>query len=183
MTTDPLVIVWDALERAGCEPHGQPWDFYARCPVHNGESNEALHVSVGADGRALLWCFAHTCSAQSIAAALDVEVCDLFPPGHHRARRRSLPEAQRGDFTGSARAVVNILAAVEKLHAEWYLELRTDCAHCGSPAALAHASSSGAVSLSCPGDADAEALGYTGCTLDQFRQALAARVRDCETDS
>jgi hypothetical protein len=174
---DPLRTVWDMLERAGCDPHGRPYDFRARCPNHDGEHIEALHVSIGGDGRVLLHCHAHGCSVESICAALGLSLSHLFPAGHHRARRRKLPDAARLDFEGDARIFVNVLAAIEQLGGGRYLELRCDCSHCGAPGAVLQASRGG-ISFSCPGDADAEALGYTACTLDQFRQALAGRVED-----
>lgn len=174
---DPLQAVWDALERGGYAPRGPRHDFRARCPAHDGDNASSLHVSVGADGRALLRCFARECAAEDIAAVLDLAITDLFPPGHRRARRRRLPEASRSSFTGNARTVANVLAAVDRLGADWYLELRADCMHCGSPAALVVASPR-SVFLSCPSDVGAEELGYTPCTLDQFTQALAARLED-----
>jgi hypothetical protein len=177
VSADPLRTVWDALERAGCNPHGRPWDFRARCPVHDGDNVQALHVSVGADGRGVLWCFARQCSIESIVGALDIDIPDLFPAGHHHARRFRLPDARRSEFEGPARTLVNTLAAIERLGADWYASLRVDCAYCGSPAAIVQVDRHG-VSFSCPGDADAEALGYAGCTFDQFTQALAGRLHD-----
>jgi hypothetical protein len=169
--------IWDALDRAGCRPHGPEHDFRARCPGHDGENRDALHVSTGADGRVLLTCFAHDCDSETIVGAIGLEMSDLFPPGHHRARRLKPPRSRREDFTGPARTVVNVLAGLETVGSDWCLELRTDCPHCGSPAALLQASPR-FVLLSCPGDEYAERLGYTACTLDQFQQALAGRVND-----
>jgi hypothetical protein len=178
--SDPLLTMWDALAAHDCEPHGRPHDFRARCPLHDGDNPEALHVSVGGDGSALIHCFAHHCPAEEIAAAIGVDVRDLFPPGHHRARRRQLSDARRADFVGRARTVGNVLLALERLGADWYLELRCDCPHCGSAAALLQVSNRGVQQLSCPGDEDADRLGYTACTLDQFEQALAGRVEDLD---
>jgi hypothetical protein len=135
-------------------------------------------VSVGGDGRALLHCFAHHCSAKSIVGALGLSLPDLFPAGHHHARRRRLPKARREDFDGRARTLANLLAAVEELGAEWYGELRFDCPHCGSPVALLQVSSWGIEQYCCPGDAEAEVLGYTACTLHQCQQAFAGRLHD-----
>src|SRR4051812_40949400 len=44
---DPLDTVWAALDAAGYDPHGQEHDFRARCPGHDGENRDALHVSEG----------------------------------------------------------------------------------------------------------------------------------------
>jgi hypothetical protein len=82
---DPLRVVWGALERGACDPHGKPHDFRSRCPAHDGGNPHALHVKVGADGRALLWCFVG-CDAENVVAALGLAWPDLFPPGHRHAR-------------------------------------------------------------------------------------------------
>jgi hypothetical protein len=86
VAADPLQRVWDALGAGGFEPHGDAWNFRARCPVHNGKTDGSLHVSIGADGRALLWCFSG-CGAERVAMALGLAWSDLFPDGHHHARR------------------------------------------------------------------------------------------------
>jgi len=86
VATDPLQRVWDALDAGGYNPHGKPYDFRARCPVHDGKTDGSLHVSIGADGRALLWCYSG-CGAERIAATLGLAWSDLFPEGHHHARR------------------------------------------------------------------------------------------------
>jgi hypothetical protein len=82
---DPLAAVRAALERAGCDPHGPAHDFRARCPGHDGENLDGLHVSTGVDGRALAYCFVG-CDAERIVGALGLAWADLFPPGHHHAR-------------------------------------------------------------------------------------------------
>jgi hypothetical protein len=172
--SDPLAAVWEALERGGHRPHGRPWDYRARCPVHDGKTDGSLHVFTGADGQAIPYCFAG-CPKEEIVRAIGLTIGDLYPAGHHHARRRKLPEARRADFAGHARTVANTLAALQALGGDWYLELRCDCPYCGSPAALLQASPKFAL-YRCPGDDHAERLGYTACTLDQFLQALAGRI-------
>ena len=108
---DPLQIVWDALDRAGCEPHGAPHDFRARCAGHDGDNRDALHVSVGADGRALLWCFVG-CTVETIVSALGLSMPDLFPLGHHRAR------PLRG-FAKPRRALDLVLASLRELEIDY----------------------------------------------------------------
>jgi hypothetical protein len=175
---NPHATVWDALERGGYKPHGNPHgDFRARCPRHDGDNPESLHVAVGADGRAVMHCHAHQCRVEDIVAALGLQMGDLFPAGHHRARRRQLPTARRDELTGNVRTVMNVLAGIDALGGDWYLSLRCDCPHCGSPAAILQVSPR-YVLVSCPGDSYAERLGYTACTLDQFAQALAGRLAD-----
>ena len=97
---DPLRLLWDALEAHGCEPHGAEYQFRARCPAHDGDNGSALSVRMGADGRAVLYCHAHQCSAEAITASLGLQVCDLFPDGHHRGRRYPLRLVARSDFDG-----------------------------------------------------------------------------------
>jgi hypothetical protein len=173
----PLQLVWDALYARDCQPHGAPHDFRARCPAHGGGNPDALHVFVGADGSVRFWCFASECEYEDITRAIGMDARDLFPTGHHRARRRRLPDGRRADFAGHARTAANVLAGLEMIGADWYLELRCDCPYCGSAAALLQASPRFA-RLSCPGDSHAEELGYTACTVEQFTQALAGRVED-----
>ena len=141
---------------------------------------ERGRTKFGGDGRAVLWCFAHHCPVEDIVKVMALDMRDLFPPGHHRGRRLKLVDARRLDFEGSARTLANVTAALEAVGAEWGLELRTDCAHCGSPRALLRVSSRG-VFLSCPGDEYAAELGYSACTLDQFQEALAACRRATTT--
>src|SRR5689334_4577567 len=116
---DPLHTLWDALERRDCDPHGDLHNFRARCPAHQGANREALHVTEGCDRRALLHCFAHGCDPDRIVAALDLTTSDLFPAGHRRGRRRPMPAAKRTDLTGAARAVADVLAALEVIGHEW----------------------------------------------------------------
>ena len=52
--SDPLGMVWDALEVGGYGPHGQPHDFRARCPGHDGDNATSLHVARGTGGGARL---------------------------------------------------------------------------------------------------------------------------------
>jgi hypothetical protein len=173
----PCATVWDALERHGYGPHGQTHDFRSRCPAHNGDNASSLHVCVGADGRAVLWCHARQCAVEDVVSTIGLSMPDLFPAGYRRARRRQLREARRSDFTGNARQLANVLMALVENGAEWYAEIRTDCPHCGSPRALLRVSERG-VWLSCPGDEYAVELGYGQCTFRQFQEALAGRLQD-----
>jgi len=177
----PLDAVWAALARADCGPHGPAHDFRARCPVHGGDNPEALHVSTGADGRALVHCHAHGCSVDAIVSALDLTIPDLFPAGHRHARRRRLHEARRNDFTGPAAYAANTLIALDELGHSWSLSIQTDCPHCGAPRCLLvarsrTADSDGSLFVSCPGDEYAAVLGYGACTVQQFLEALAGMI-------
>ena len=68
--TDPLDNSWEALAQAGYAPHGKPYDFRSRCPVHGGNSADALHVSVGCDGSAVMWCFVCGVTGDAVMTAL-----------------------------------------------------------------------------------------------------------------
>jgi hypothetical protein len=135
--SDPLRTLWDALEAHGCRPHGREYEFRARCPAHDGDNPTALSVGVGADGRAVLWCFAHECDVEAITAALGLSVADLFPDGHRNGYRRPLRPLRRSDFEGSARHVVNVLHGLERLERPWTLMLTCACPYCGHPGRLA----------------------------------------------
>lgn len=84
LTTDPLRTVYDALEHHGAGPAGPVHKHVARCPVHQDRS-PSLAVREGADGRALIYCFAG-CATEAVIAALGLRWADLFPPGHRHAR-------------------------------------------------------------------------------------------------
>jgi hypothetical protein len=85
IATDPLVTVWDGLENHDCAPRGSLHQFVARCPGHEDRS-ASLSIGTGADGRALLWCFAG-CPVENIVAAIGLSMADLYPPGHRNGRR------------------------------------------------------------------------------------------------
>jgi hypothetical protein len=167
---DPLRLLWDALEAHGCEPRGAEYQFRARCPAHDGDNGTALSVGIGADGRAVLYCHAHQCSAESITPSLGFQVSDLFPDGHHRGRRYPLRLVARSDFDGSARTLVNVLAALEAVEGPWRILLTTDCSYCGHPGAWLHVNRDH-VELDCP----------NGCTPSEFVQALLGLLTDKET--
>jgi hypothetical protein len=165
MSGDPLRVLWDALEAHGCRPHGLEYDFRACCPGHGGDNPSALKVAVGADGRALLWCFAHQCDVEAITAALGLQVADLFPDGHYRGRRHPLRPVRRSDFDGIALTVANVLHALEGLGVDWRLMIASDCPYCGGPAAWLRASRDH-VDADCPG----------GCDSHNYVQGLLASL-------
>jgi hypothetical protein len=183
MSADPVRLVWDALEARDCRPHGRAFDFRARCPAHGGDNRSSLHVGVGADGRAVLWCFAHQCTVEAIVDALGIAVADLFPDGHQRAHRLPPRPVRRSDFTGPAHTVATVLYALEKAEQPWRLMLVSDCPYCGSPGAWLRARSpghvlpnglhdvGGAVDVDCP----------DGCDSDNYVQALLARLKENTT--
>jgi hypothetical protein len=165
--SDPLRIVWDALDQCGYGPHGQPHDFRSRCPGHDGDNRDALHVSAGAGGEALLWCFAHGCSPEEIVEPLVLRTRDLFPLDLHSGRR--LRSARREDFTGNARTVANVLMALEALRVRWSIALWLDeCPNCERQHAQLSIGSTGEPRVYCG----------RGCDADMVSQALADRLTD-----
>ena len=97
-----------------------------------------------------------------------VNVADLFPDGHRRARRFPPPVLKRSDFTGAAGGVANTLYALTKLEASWDLMLSTDCPFCGAQGTWLRANSTGTLNVDCPG----------GCDADRFVGALIGRMQE-----
>lgn len=66
-----------------------PTAWVARCPAHEDRS-PSLSVAEGDDGRVLLHCFAG-CDVASVAAAVGVELPELFPDTEHKSVPYRLP--------------------------------------------------------------------------------------------
>jgi hypothetical protein len=164
--SEPLQIWWDALERGGFGPHGQPRDFRARCPLHNGDNDTSLHVFEGADGRAVPHCFSCLGHPKDIAAAVGLGPWDSFPAGHRQAHRKHLPTARRTDFSGNARLTANVLLALERAGSDYRAEFLCDCPYCGEPHAR----------LIVPRDREAVLFCRGGCDVRAFADALADLV-------
>ena len=79
--TDPLDNAWEALAQADYAPHGKPYDFRSRCPVHGGNNPDALHVSVGCDGSAVMWCFVCGVTGDAVMTALGRPVRGTISTG------------------------------------------------------------------------------------------------------
>jgi hypothetical protein len=169
VSSDPVRLLWDALEAAGYRPRGKEYEFRARCPGHAGGNPTSLSVGVGADGRALLRCHAHGCEPTAILAPIGLEVSDLFPAGHRRGRRYPLRLVRREDFGGTARQVVNLLRALEELDEDWFLMLGCACPYCGDPGGWLRASP-GRIEVDCA----------AGCDAQTFTQALLGRLHEKE---
>ena len=69
----PIDVVTQRLKAAGSTRRGKKW----RCPAHD-DHEPSLSVSVGDDGRVLLWCHAH-CSTQAVVNALGLTFRELHP--------------------------------------------------------------------------------------------------------
>jgi hypothetical protein len=166
---DPLRTLWDALEDGGYGPHGQPHDFRSRCPVHDGGNATSLHVCAGGNGSVgcvVAYCHAHRCDGPMVARALGLPASALYPPGHRKAHRRSLPAAQRDQMRPNARAVRDTLSALDALGLPWQASLTTVCPYCGAQGAWLRTSHDGDVVVDCE----------SGCRERQFTGALAGRL-------
>src|SRR3954451_4067459 len=69
----PVERVLDRLE----EYQERRGEFRARCPAHQGNSDNSLSITEGNDGRALLTCHAG-CEKREIVDALGLSMVDLF---------------------------------------------------------------------------------------------------------
>src|SRR4051812_82931 len=105
--SDPLRLVWDALDAGGYQPHGTPHDFRAKCPGHNGDNRDSLHVWAGRD-RAALWCHAHECRWERILAPIGLTRDDLYTVRLHRRRGFGVKPVRRSDLMGEAQTVANL---------------------------------------------------------------------------
>jgi hypothetical protein len=83
------------VQRLNARRSGEGWK--ANCPAHI-DKTPSLSINEGSDGRVLLKCFAG-CDVDSICAALNIRVADLFPAGSHLngvRREKTVSEARTG---------------------------------------------------------------------------------------
>src|SRR5258708_32833715 len=92
ITVDPVARVLAQLERV-CQSGPNQWS--ARCPAH-GDRNPSLSISVGGDGRALVYCHAG-CSTDEVIAAIGLAPRDLFADDERRGEGNSVREWQDCD--------------------------------------------------------------------------------------
>jgi putative DNA primase/helicase len=69
-------------------------EFRARCPAHNGNSNNSLSIKEGDHGRALLICRAG-CDVKDIVNALGLEMAHLFAHNRPSPSRGTAKKATR----------------------------------------------------------------------------------------
>ncbi|MGE0674187.1 MAG: hypothetical protein AB7O64_14140 [Methylibium sp.] len=93
----PIDTILDRLDKP--RPCGKD-RWRARCPSCGGGSTSALSIGIGTDDAVLLKCW-KGCDAEQVAAAIGLELSDLFPPkppGGHSAgpmkRRRLITAGQ-----------------------------------------------------------------------------------------
>ena len=87
----------------------------AACPVCGERNRSTLSVGVGDSGAVLLRCFKSGCGPDEIAAALGLELSDLFPPKESHAgpmqRRRLLSAGQALGLLGDESQLIALCAA------------------------------------------------------------------------
>jgi len=167
---DPLVTVWDALDRAGCRPAGPPHQFHAVCPVHDGDDPDSLSVGTGADARALLHCHVG-CDTRDVVRGLGLLWSDLFPASHKNARRAG--SFRRGrwkpiDLTLGALRELGIEYRCTRDPQMWVAAVCPVCAKAGGWPLWITADERGRVGLSC----------FNGCADHDVLAALAGVKRD-----
>ena len=123
--------MYAALEAAGCEPRGPAHDFSTRCPAHEDRS-PSLSVREGADGRAVLWCFAG-CDIEDVIRALELSWTDLFPDGHRRAPRARQPRLVSEPALASAKRVLEAAGHEWRPTAEPDMVIVNECPACRMP--------------------------------------------------
>jgi putative DNA primase/helicase len=68
------------IELTGAKPNGEK-NFLGKCPAHD-DRTPSLSIKEGANGQALVKCFAG-CSPAAICAAIGLTVRDLFPESYN----------------------------------------------------------------------------------------------------
>lgn len=165
--TDPMRRMWDALDAAGCGPHGPNHQFRANCPAHDGNSGRSLNVGEGSDGRVLLRC-AVGCEARAIVDALGLRWADLFPVGHRNGNRSkpSVPVKPRPMTPGAAWLDTLALAGYQ-----WRcMVVIPKCPYCDNERALLWVHDGGHVEVDCP----------DGCIAEDVRRAVETRAAIAE---
>lgn len=161
---DPMRRMWDSLEAAGCEPHGEVHKFRSYCPAHQGENRDALSVSEGADRRVVLRCF-RGCDWRTIVTALGLNGRALFPVGHRNAEPKK-PRPVKTLSPGAA-FLENLTTAGYDWHATVYLQ---KCPFCDAPAAFLTVHDGGGIDVHC----------QDGCHYSDVVRAVETRAAIAE---
>ena len=116
MSVDTLLSRLDGVRPAG---RGA---WRAKCPAHAGDNPAALSIRETDDGAVLQHCHAHACAVEDIAAAIGVELSELFPPRPFPAgtfATKGIPKPWRASdvvraFKHEATVAIVVLQDVEK---------------------------------------------------------------------
>lgn len=115
--SEQIELVLQRLDGHKLREHGRD-RWRACCPAHGGSNPSALSVGVGDDGCVLLKCW-QGCSVDQVAAALGLDLSDLFPPRPDAAgagrgpikRRRLLTASQALELLDSEITLAIVCAA------------------------------------------------------------------------
>lgn len=109
----PFDLVCARLEPFGLRLFGDRGR--ASCPVCGGKNKSTLSIGVTHEGAVLLKCWKTECAIEAIAAALNLQVGDLFPPKESSApplkRRRMLTAQQALDLLDAEAGIVAVVAS------------------------------------------------------------------------
>jgi hypothetical protein len=162
---DPMRRMWDALEAAGCKPHGEPHKFRACCPAHQGSNSDALEVYEGVDRRVVFGCYARRCEKSSILDAIGLRWSDVFPPGSRKAGKQQ-PRPVKALSKGAA-----FLDAMTLAGYRWHAQLLgVECPYCSDPNAYLTVHDAGGLDVKCP----------NLCTERNVREAVETRAAIAE---
>lgn len=163
--TDPMQRMWDALETAGCQPHGELHQFRSRCPAHEGGNAEALKVTEATDRRVLLNCKVRGCDWRAIVTALGLDGRALFPAGHRHAENQR-PRPVKSLSPGAA-----FLDSLTGAGYRWKAHVMgTECPYCGSHNTYLVVHDGGALDVDCPNE----------CHYEDVRRAVETRAAIAE---
>ena len=96
MQTNPtLQAILDRLQNVKQTSEG----YSGRCPAHDDQNN-SLSVTVGEDGRVLVYCHAG-CTNGAVCEAIGLRLKDLFPPKAESPHRRTVAEYDYTDEDGN----------------------------------------------------------------------------------
>ena len=98
------------------EDYSQRGDgFRARCPAHNGESEDSLSVRENEDGKVLLHCHS-SCGSEEIIEALDLEMSDLFS-GNGKGKGKPIGPPAKEDKPVEVRTVNELPGTIDEYYA------------------------------------------------------------------
>ena len=108
----PIDLVLSRLD--GPKPNGRD-RWRCACPVCGHSNRSTLSIGVGDNGCVLLKCFKSQCGPDQIAAALGLDIQDLFPPPGAWAaapkRRRLMSAHQALDLLYEEAALVWVVSS------------------------------------------------------------------------
>lgn len=165
---DPMRGMWDALHTAGCDPHGDPYRFRARCPIHGGTNTDALQVYEGADRSVVFGCYAHGCDKRAILDAIGRQWRDMFPTGHRNSRREQPQRKVKPRSLTPGSALLDLLTAAGF---GWKaMVVLPCCPYCSNPRCLVWVHEGGGLDVECPDE----------CLPDEVRRAVETRAAIAE---